>query len=274
MISGIALGAETTEDPPMTSRFAVVAVAAVSLAGCEIRPTNPFDPATDAEFQQRATLTGSVRAVLAPDDDGTIPPPGACDAKDGDHSGFTIVLRGLADTGAGVAVESQLTNASGAFTFKDVPAGDYVVEVENAAFDVPAPIELSLSFGENRGLGVLCAIKSAAPSSPLVEAPPSLVDVDNQVAGTDVVAAVRIAPVAGTGFRLREIPEGGDVARDDVVEAGASVPLVLEDRHRACHTGLVPDTHRRAPGGRYIHRNTTQPTSSPTANSTLATPPP
>lgn len=215
-------------------------VVALGLAGCEILPTNPLDPATDPAFQERATLGGSVRAVLAPDVDGSVPAPGACAAAEGDHAGFVVVLRGLADTGAGIASESQATNAGGGFEFKDVPSGGYVVEVLRAGFAVPDPIELSLSFGEVRSLGVLCAVKTAPPAAPAVTAPPSLVAADNRGPGAVLPASLRIAAEGTLTYRVIETPDGDVAARDVVVDATAPVPLVLD-----ATPGVADDDVRR-----------------------------
>ncbi|MDP2344026.1 MAG: hypothetical protein Q8O67_23915 [Deltaproteobacteria bacterium] len=196
--------------------------------GCEILATNPLDPDTNPEFQQRATLNGSVRAVLAPDDDGSVPEPGPCAAvADGDHSGFIVVLRGLADTGDGVAEETQETNASGGFEFKDVPAGSYVVDVVRAGFRLPPPTELTLDIGDERVLPPLCAINASPPAPPLVTPPPALVDGSNRPAGSGGFATVNVNVAPGLTYRIIETPEGGAVARDEVLES-TLVLLVLD----------------------------------------------
>jgi hypothetical protein len=170
-----------------------------------------------------------VRAVVAPDVDGSVPAPGTCaPSSEGDHSGFVVVLRGLADTGDGINALSAATNASGDFVFTDVPAGSYVVEVRADGFALPDDTELLLTAGEDRTLDTLCAVRTAPPPAPVVLAPPPLVDAQNRVGGVGAPVALSVAAVDGAAVRVRESPDGAAPTRDEVVDASVAVPLVLD----------------------------------------------
>jgi hypothetical protein len=199
------------------------------MSSCAVRPTNPFDPETPPQFQQRATLQGRVRAIVAPDAVGVVPAPGACDDVDGgDDSGFIVVLRGLADTGDSIAAFSSETNEGGGFRFVDVPAGGYVLEVRREGFAVPDPLELTLAVGEARTLATVCAVNETAPAAPLVVPPPALVDAENRANGSGVPVALTIQSAPDTIVHVRESPDGAAPTRDEPVDGSAPVPLVLD----------------------------------------------
>lgn len=206
------------------------------LSSCQLNPTNPFDPDTPPDFQQRGRITGLVQAVKAPIDVGNgetvLPAAGLCEpGVPGDHAGFVVVLRPLVDDpelGTGIATEQ--TRANGRFEFLDVPPGRYSLEVLRDGFEVPPPRELTVGVGQTVDV-TLCGVNLTPPDAPVLDALPALVDAD------DAVSARILFPVLGTRYAIAESPSGAaplpvrfvEADADDVAAGVLEEPLLLED---------------------------------------------
>ncbi|HEY4221479.1 MAG TPA: carboxypeptidase-like regulatory domain-containing protein, partial [Myxococcota bacterium] len=208
------------------ARAAVAAVTVFAAASCA--PTNPFDPATPPEFQQRGTITGKVQAVT--DLSSGVTSAGLCDVDiAGDHSGFSVALRPLVDTPAlGVGAETQETHENGAFALKNIPPGRYSLEVSRPGYEVPPPREITVTVASVTNV-TLCAINRTPPSVPALAPLPSAVR-----AGDGVTVEV-LFKEAGVTYTLAQFPEGAEPLTPIALPAlddgnpGAAVPLTAGD---------------------------------------------
>ncbi len=210
----------------------LVLPALLGASACTVDPTNPFDPDTPPEFQQRGVVEGKIQAVRSPVDGVTA--AGLCDVDiDGDHSGFSLALRPLVDDPTlGLGVQTAKTNANGLFQFNNVPPGRYSLEVSGDGFDLPPPRELTVDVGEILDV-TLCAINRTGPPLPSLAPLPSL------LAGTDPVVVSVLAPVDGATYEAVQIPDGADPLPPVALETGvegtapgsvsAALPLLVGD---------------------------------------------
>lgn len=199
------------------------------LMGCEVRPSNPFDPDTPPAHQALGRIEGVIQAVLEPDDDGTVPEASFCSRREGDHSGFMLLLRSLvaSDHADIIRAQSQETLESGAFVFEGVPAGRYALEIVRPGFQVPLPRTLEVLPGETQRLAPLCAVSTTPPPRPLIEPLPA--EVGPTPAGEPAAMLQVLFPEPSLQYLVEQIPEGeAEGAPPLLTPEDASEPVPLE----------------------------------------------
>ena len=210
--------------------FVVAAITSAVCGGCEIVPTNPFDP--KSKVLEPGSIAGTIQAIFARDETGQPAVAGSCAAREGDHSGFDVTLRGVRDDGEGI-VGSAITNASGAFRFDRAPPGDYTLEIERDGFDTPPPLSITIGIGEPVFLLPICALNLVGPARPLLAALPPAVSTSASPPVIEVIdidaACVPSDPGCTVAYRIAQAIDGVDevVVSDDLAPADARTALVL-----------------------------------------------
>lgn len=202
--------------------MATIGALLLSTSSACVQPTNPLDPDTPIQNQARATLRGTAQAVFALQANETLTSPAGegetlieaafCDARDGDHSGFDIVLREQGSTDGNPLVgRTQRSNASGEFVFEGIPPGSYVLQLVRAGFELPPPQPILLQPADDVVLDPLCAINRTPPERPALAALPPVVDRNNVEAGAPpqtpapVIEILNCTP--GVQYRIDQRPE-------------------------------------------------------------------
>lgn len=191
--------------PAPRSAVLVVLAIAAPLAGCSdfLDPTNPYDP--QSINPAPGSIRGTVQAVFARDEGGNPRTPGACEAVDGDHSGFTVVVRGVRDDGDGINAPSAETNASGEFLFQNVPPGRYTLELVREGFSTPPVVEFSVDVAQERNLGVFCALNATGPARPVLSFLPSVISANVSPPTLSVEGVDLTCNSAGPGCPVRYV---------------------------------------------------------------------
>ena len=172
-----------------TAIAAVPFLVAGIFGGCTVvDSTNPFDPNTPLENKARGSINGSIQAVLelgpgeiaagVPGDGEVLVEAAFCDAREGDHGGFEVVLREIAAAAGGDPRVGRATQtpSTGAFTFENVIPGDYTLEILRPGFRTPPPRTISVDVGEAVVLAPLCAINATGPERPQLGPLPAVVN--------------------------------------------------------------------------------------------------
>lgn len=203
-------------------RVATAGSAFLLLCSACVQPTNPLDPDTPLQNQARATLRGTAQAVFALQENETLVGPAGegetlieaafCDAREGDHSGFDIVLREQGSTDGNPLVgRTQRSNSSGDFVFEGIPPGSYVLQLVRPGFELPPPQPLVLQPADDVVLDPLCGINRTAPERPALAALPSVVDRNNVEAGAPVGTPAPVIDLLnctpGVHYRIDQRPE-------------------------------------------------------------------
>lgn len=215
----------------MSKKLSLTLSVAVALSSaCGLQPTNPFDP--ESLNPAPGSVSGTVQAVFARDAEGQPAGPGACAPVEGDHSGFSVVLRGVRARGEGINASTTETNESGAFLFQGVPPGRYTLELVRAGFAVPPVAEIVVGVGEARELGAFCALNATGPARPVLATLPAVVRADGPAPLVEVVDVDTACDPAGAdcpvAYVIRQAVDGvAEVLATTVPLDSAKTELVL-----------------------------------------------
>lgn len=222
----------------MSNRLSLTLVVVALSSACGLPPTNPFDP--ESLNPAPGSVRGTVQAIFARDGEGQPAGPGACAPVSGDHSGFTVVLRGVRVRGEGINASTAETNTSGEFLFQNVPPGRYTLELVRVGFAVPPVTEIVVGVGEARELGAFCALNATGPTRPVLATLPAVVRAEGAAPLVEVVDVDTACEPAAADCPVAYVVRQ---AVDGVADAVAST-LPLDAPKTELVLGAGPGTRR------------------------------
>jgi hypothetical protein len=126
--------------------------------------------------------------------------PGSLTGTAADPTGAAIpvvvVIARNAETGAVLRTE---TDASGTYTFPELPAGNYTIEAQHAGFNIYTKPALAAAGGSQR-FDIVLTVESHSDTVTVTDSPNQVQTVDTQTGGTLNASKMASIPVNGRSF--------------------------------------------------------------------------